>query len=112
MTEFSPILFSVAPIDTSDHESLIQKVADALTKDTVPLDTGFMFNFGALIFVNKHPEMTQVIVEVQALSEESRDKAISIINEIPDISTSGPLQWMDVTTEALAYHASLKTEEV
>jgi len=108
MNEFSPILFSVAPVIISDHESFIQKVTEALAKDTAPLDIGFMFDFGALIFVNKHPDLDQVIIEVQALSEEARDRAASIIGQITTEDVESPLQWMDVTAEAVTYHAQAK----
>lgn len=109
---FAPVLFTIANIPTADPAVLIEKITEPLKEQTVPLDTGFMFDFGALTFVNKHPEASEVLVEVQAHSVESSEKAVAILTDVlTNIEGSPMYTWHDVTQEALAYHKIEITKE-
>jgi hypothetical protein len=111
---FAPVLFSIATVPTNDSESLIAQISEPLKPQTASLDTGFMFDFGALTFINKHPQLEEVLVEVQAHSEEARTQAITILTDIVaniSESSTATLNWNDVTEQALVYHANLKAEE-
>jgi len=110
---FAPVLFTIANIPTADPAALIEKITEPLKDQTVPLDTGFMFDFGALTFVNKHPEASEVLVEVQAHSAEANEKAVGILTKVIIGIEEAPMHtWHDVTEEAIAYHAKLaETQE-
>lgn len=110
---FAPVLFTIANIPTADPSPLIEKITEPLKDQTVPLDTGFMFDFGALTFVNKHPEASEVLVEIQAHSAEASEKAVAILTEVLNGLEGSPMYtWHDVTREAIAYHAKLaETQE-
>lgn len=108
---FSPVLFTIANIPTDNPASLIEVITEPLKNQTVALDTGFMFDFGALTFVNKHPDASEVLVEIQAHSAEASDQAVAILTAILTGIEGAPMfTWHDVTEDAIAYHAKLAAE--
>jgi len=108
---FAPILFTIANIPTETPSDLIEKISEPLKGQTTALDTGFMFEFGALTFVNKHPDASEVLVEIQARSVEANEKAVAILTEVLNGIEGSPMYtWHDVTEQAIAYHAKLAAE--
>lgn len=111
MTTFAPILFSIVNITPVGEDEFLQKVVDALTGVTNATKSSFSFDFGAVAFANKHPDAGQgILLEIQALDEESRAKGIAIVTEKVAEFSDIVLNWQDVTEQALAYHAGLKKD--
>lgn len=110
---FSPLLFSIAVVqvmsDTPDDA--LANVRKALAEVSTDSGGGYVFDFGAVAFANRHPDPAKdLLVEVQALSEEGRTKAIEVVTKIVNEKTGSFFEWDDVTEAALAYHLEQRAQ--
>lgn len=108
---FNPVLFSIATTPADADGVDLSKVIDALTAVTTASGSGYTFPFEAIAFVNKHPDLPELLLEVQAHSEEERTQGIDLVNAAVKVALGAELTWNDVTEAALAYHAGLKNAE-
>lgn len=108
MSFFTPVLFSIATLAFS--EETLDAIRSSLEEASISSSSGFAFDFDAIAFANKHPEAHQVLLEVQALTEEDRTKAIDLVTASVATATKEEVFWNDVTKAALAYHSELKSK--
>jgi hypothetical protein len=109
---FSPILFSIGVVTTSDSDADLVKLKEALAKSTTDSNSGFIIDSEAVAFANIHPDPSKgILVEVQALTEESREKGIELVTNLVTETLGVVFVWDDVTEAALAYHTELRANE-
>lgn len=106
----SPVIFHLAstPVNTADE--IFVKIKEALNAVSTVTDSGYAFDFQAIAFANHHPETGEVVLEVQAHSQEDSVKGMEIVSNVLLEVADMPLIWNDVTEAALAYHAEQRKE--
>lgn len=111
---FSPLLFSIGVVQVMSDlpDDALADIKKALADISTDSGSGFVFDFGAVAFANRHPDPAKdLLVEVQALSEEGRAKAIELVTKIVNDKTGSFFEWDDVTEVALAYHLEQKNQD-
>lgn len=104
MNPFVPVLFSIATIPFAEGDETLGKIHEALGAIAIYSSSGFAFEFSAVAFANIHPDLNQILLEVQAASEEDLAKGIEVVETAVATATEESLFWIDVTKEALDYH--------
>lgn len=111
MNIFTPSFFSIANIASENPEQILTPLREEFTKQFGAADSSYNLGFDAHAFVNKHPDVTDVIIEIQAGTDESRSKGIEIANTIANEACGLTLTWIDVTREALELRAKSASEK-
>lgn len=101
MNIFTPAFYSIANVPTDTPEELLGTLRAEFMLRFKPAESYFDLGFNAIAFVNKHPDVSELLIEIQALTDDERNQGIEIATEIASSAANLTLTWLDVTKEAL-----------
>jgi hypothetical protein len=110
INQFTPTVYLIANVSTEDPKALLEKLTEEFSDAYGLADSYYVVDEHVIAFVNQHPDSGELLIEIQALTVEDSVRGVEAATKIVSSVSEITLSWIDVSREAMSYHANKPSE--